>query len=282
MSFSLGSLVSTAGTAIGAVTQLFGGAGAVTLGDVTFSGIEVPEKITWGGRQSTSRQVSPGGAVNVSNMGIIYPPIRWSGYFEGFTALSRSRLLYQMLNDGAPVTLSWNDKLYTVNIIEYAADDGLPGWVPYRITCDVIADQTLAGASASPSLLSSVASDLGSALGITPDDLSAVGTAITQAQTVAQAIGTLTGGSAAALQLQGALSTAQGIAGSAQALSEGNLGGVVASAAAAGDGVFPAGTGAKGVAALGVVTQAAGDLAALPAIGGYIGRALTNVGNASP
>jgi hypothetical protein len=278
MSGILGAIAGTASTAIGAVTELFGGSNGVTLGTVTFSGVEVPEKITWGGGQSNARNVSPGGTVNVSAMGIQYEPLSWSGYFEGPNALDRSRSLYTMMLAGQPVSLAWNDRLYTVLVTRYLCDDTKPNWLPYRIVCDVISDQTTETGPGQPSLFSQVTSDLSDALGLTPDTLNTISDAIQKAQTLATAAGAVLGGSPAALQLQTAVSSAQNLTGAAQALAGGNLAGVVSQTAGA---VFPLTTAKQGVVNFNTTVAAASQLSALPQVAGRLGRVLANVGNAS-
>jgi hypothetical protein len=280
VSDTIASFTSTVAPAIQAVAQVFGGAGTVTLGSVVFSGYEVPEQIPWGGSQGVVKQIRPGGVVDMALMGVVFPPITWTGFFNGAAARSRARQVYAMLNAGAPVSLSWGDRLYTVIVANFTSRERYSNWIPYSVTCDVVRDETLAGGSQPPTLLAQVSQDITSALGLTPDTLASVQTAIGQAQTLATAGGVITGGSSAALALQGGLSAAQGAVGGAQSIAEGNIGGIVGIAEAAGS-VFPPGNAATGASNLNAAASAAGTLAALLPVAGYLGRCATNVGNAA-
>jgi hypothetical protein len=263
-----------------AVSQIFGGSGNVKLGSLTLSGIEVPETIRWGGRQSISSPELPGGIVNLFAMGICYPPLKWSGYFEGFNALSRSRVLYTMMNTAAIVRLSWNDRMYSVMVEEYTATDTQPNWIPYHVTVRVLRDETLFGYKPKSSLLAQVFGDITASLGITPSDLSDVSDAVGKAQVAAQAVGAVTAGSSASLALQSSLSGAQSAIGGATALANGNIAGLAVAAAGAGS-VFPGGSAATGAANVQSAVLASSHLAALSAMKGQVGRAQANVKNAS-
>lgn len=279
MSATLSSLVGKASTVFNAVSQLFGGSGNVQLGTVTFGGMEVPETLKWGGTADIVKQRLPGGKVIMSGMGIDFHPISWGGVFEGFTAITRSRQLYTMMNAQVPVSLSWNDRSYKVMIHEYTPEDTKTNWIPYHITCEVLSDETLSSNPAAPSLLSQITGDIAGAIGITPAQLTAgVGTALTVAQSAATVVGAVTSGSGAALALAGALAGVTTAVNAATGLANSSMAGIVASAGA---GVFPAGSAVAGLASLATATDAAGKLAALPIIGGLIGRAQTNLGNAS-
>lgn len=285
MSSALGALSSAAGQAssvFNAVSQLFGGSGGVQLGTVSFSGMEVPENIVWGGKQDIVNQRLPGGKVIFNQMGIEYPPISWSGIFEGFSAMTRSRLLYTALNAGSLLPLSWNDRSYTVLIASYEATDTKTNWIPYKVTCLVLRDETLSQAAPPPSLLSQITGDIASAIGVTPAQLAAgVGTALQVAQTASQVVGAVTAGSKAALGLTTALSVASGVVGGAMALANSGIANTVAQAVQTGSVVLPAGSAASGIANLTAATGNAANLAALPIIGGLVGRTQTNMANAS-
>lgn len=286
MSGSLSSISAIAGkasTVFSAVSQLFGGAGGVQLGPITFAGMEVPEKIKWGGKQDIVSQRLPGGVVNFNAMGIDYAPISWSGIFEGFNAISRSRALYAMLNSASLFSLTWNDRNYTVMLSEYHADDTKQIWIPYALTCLVLRDETLSAPPAAPSLLAQVQSNIANALGITPEALaSTVGTAIQVAQTAATVVNAVAPGSAAALALGNAVGGAMTAINGAIAISDSAIGGIVSGALSSGSPVLPAGTAASGAASLTAATTATGNGAALANAGGQIGVAQANLQINSP
>lgn len=278
---SLPSILGSASAAYGAVKQLFGLSGSVRLGPINLAGVEIPETIRWGGRQHIARQELPGGAVNMSAMGMRFEPIHWKGVFEGPGALARSRQFYTLMAAASTLPLSWNDRAFTVLIAEYHADDTQPNWIPYSIKLDVLRDETLAAPAAAPGLLSQITGDITSALGITPDTLATVQTAIGDAQVAAQAVGAVTGGSSAALALAGALTGAQGAVSGAISAANGNIGGVIGGVASVGA-VFPAGSGASGAANVNVALAASSTLAAAPAASGFLRRAIANLSNAAP
>jgi hypothetical protein len=276
MSASLASIVSPISAVAQAISQVFGGAGTVTLGSVVFTTYEVPEFIAWGGRQRTVKTVLPGGVVTMSLMGVEYPPLAWTGYFNGAGARGRARAVYAMLNAGNQVSLSWGDRLYTVVVSDFTSKEQYSNWIPYSVACEVIRDETLSGGAASQSLLGQLSQDVTSALGLTPDNLAAVQTAISQVQPLVSAASAVFPGSAAAMALDTGLGVAQGTVGGAQALAEGNIGGVVSLATAAGT-VFAPGTAASGVASLNTATSNAECVAKAPVINGYLGRSRKNI-----
>lgn len=287
MSGSLSSISVIAGkasTVFNAVSQLlFGGSGDVQLGNVTFSGMEVPEKIRWGGRQDVVNQRLPGGVNNFNVMGIDYPPISWSGIFEGSSALSRSRQLYSMLAAANLISLTWNDRNYTVMLAEFHADDTKQIWIPYTLTCLVLRDETLSAAPGSPSLLAQVQTNIANALGVTPAALAqTVGTAIQVAQTAATVVNAVAPGSAAALALGTAVNGAMTAINVAVAVSDSAIGRIAAGAIATGSIVLPAGSALSGVANLIGVTTATGNGAAMANAGGQIGVAQANLQVNSP
>lgn len=280
---TISALAGRASTVFGAISSLFGSSGDVQLGDVTFAGTEVPEKITWGGKQDVVSQRLPGGTVIFNAMGIEYPPISWTGIFEGFGAISRSRQLYMMLASAQLFNLSWNDRSYTVMLANYEADDTKANWIPYRLTCLVLRDETLFEGDAPPSLLSQVQTNIANALGITPAALAnTVGTAIKVAQVGATVVGAVAPGSGAALALGTAVGGAMTAINVAVAVSDSAIGGIVAGAISGGSSVIPNGTAASGVASLSAATDASANGAAMANAGGQIGVAQANLSVNSP
>lgn len=279
---SISALAGQASTVYGALTQLFGGAGSVTLGDFSFDSFEVPETIRWGGKQHIVSQTMPGGTNVFAAMGIEFPPLSWSGIFDGMNALSRSRQLYTMLNAAALITLSWNDRTYTVMVSDYEASDTKTNWIPYRISCLVLRDETLSSNPPAPSLLSQVTADIAGAIGVTPAQLTqGVGTALSAAQAAATVAGAVTAGSSAALALTGAVATAATAVNAATVLANSQIATLASAAASTGSAVLPAGNALTGAANLIGAMATSANLAALPIIGGLVGRIQINMANAS-
>jgi hypothetical protein len=208
-------------------------------------------------------------------MGIDYSPLTWTGYFQGYNALVRSRALYTMMADAKIVNLSWNDRSFQVLVTSYEASDEKPNWIPYSITCTVSSDATLSSKPPAPSLLSRITGGLENALGITPSDLAGVAAGLSTAQQLAGVAGALTDGSSAALALQGSLASVGSIAQGATALANGSMAGVISAAAD----VIPAGNASQAVESVATAVGAASDLAALPIVSGAIGTAAKIMGS---
>jgi hypothetical protein len=120
----------------------------VTLGDITFAGLEVPERIAFGGEQSLAVHELVGGVRVVDAMGRQDMPLEWSGYFMGPTALARALYLNTQRVIGQALVLTWSQLRFLVVIQHYEAHYELSNHIPYKITCTVIADQatpTVAG-----------------------------------------------------------------------------------------------------------------------------------------
>lgn len=280
---TISALAGKASTIFGAISTLFGGSGSVQLGDVVFDGMEVPESIKWGGKQDIVSQRLPGGTVIFNAMGIDYPPIGWSGIFEGFSAISRSRQLYTMLASAQLFSLSWNDRSYTVMLANYEADDTKSNWIPYRLTCLVLRDETLSASGAPPSLLDQVTTNIANAIGITPAALAnTVGTALKVAQTAATVVGAVAPGSAAAFALSGAVGGAMTAINGAIAISDGAISVISKGAALLGSPVFASGSAASGVANLLSATTATINGATMANAGAQIGVAQANLSVNSP
>ena len=277
----IGPLASVGGklsSVFNAASAIFGVSDGLTLGEVTFASIELPSIIKWGGKQRIIENVLPGGKVILHSMGVAFPPLTWTGYFEGIGAIGRSRQLYSMLNDGKERRLTWNDRAYTVIIEEFGADDSQTNWIPYAITCRVLRDETLNGNGPPKSLLGQLVSDVSDALGITPADIQLVSQTVTAVQIALQAAGAVTGGTFENASATQATAQAQAAVASALAGVNGYMGGIVQSAGPTA--TLPAGTAEAGTANLLAALAAADELAALATIHGLMGRITANLGNA--
>jgi hypothetical protein len=258
MSGTLASILGQA-SAVGSLVSVLFGTGGVTLGSVTFASWEVPQKITFGGKQRLAVHKYPGGIRQIDAMGRDDIPLSWSGIIQGAGATSRAQQIDALRIAGKQIPLAWGGLSYTVVVASFEVDYTKPFWMPYRISCEIVAVATGAAAAA-PSLLTSVTNDLSSATGI---NISAAYSAVTSALATAQAtVGPLTailGGSSATATLLG------------------NLSGAVTQVQS---GVTAAGSllsAIPSVGSLSGLTTAAGDLAGLTAIGGFVQRAAANV-----
>lgn len=222
----------------------------LTLGGVAFQEMEVPQKITFGGKQRVAVQNLIGGGRVVQALGIDDGEITFSGIFSGSDAVSRAQLLDAARAVGAALPLVWDGFFYTVVIAGFTADYRKPNLIPFSLSCTVVTDPLASLAALAAPFANLIGNDL----------------------TAAEALGgqaglTLDGVSAASLAgfpaLQGAIAAAMGSSGLA-------LSGSAAAVNTAAD----AGT---GVAALNAVGGSASQLAALSAMSGYVNRAASNL-----
>lgn len=266
---------------LGAAEAALSSAIGVVLGGVAFSTTEVPEKMIWGGSQSIAKTVNPGGVVNLSAMGMIYRAISWSGVFEGSFALIRSSLVYAMMNAANQVLLNWNDRVYTVVVSEYTADDTKVNWIPYHVTCEVIRDEALPLIEAATDAIGQVTSDIAGAIGVDPGGL-AGGLALNAAAAAVSVAGAAIMGTGANQAASAAVQTGQSTVAAATLAYDAELAETQANAAAdAPDGapaVLPATGGPEVVTGALAASQ---GLAIATIQKGLVGRAATNLANGS-
>ena len=180
-----------------AVSGLLAGP-AVTIGNVGLSGLEVPASMPFGGEQAMKVHQLVGGGRQVDVFGAVEADIEWSGFFTGPTAVARARMLDSIRMAGAQVTLTWADFTRKVVVRTFKADYSRAGAViPYKVVCVVVTTQSVA---AQPTLLSSIAGDISSALGLSGLAASAQ-SALTTAQAALPVVSTLVAGSPAAVAL---------------------------------------------------------------------------------
>ncbi|KVC81383.1 hypothetical protein [Burkholderia ubonensis] len=136
----------------------------LSLGDVLFADLEVPEHISFGGEQALTVHKLVGGTRVIDAMGRDDMPLEWSGTFMGADALQRARYLDAQRIAGTAVPLVWSEFFYDVVIQRFEADFQREWLIPYRITCIVVQDhsqpqESIAGAS----INDLIATDLSSA-----------------------------------------------------------------------------------------------------------------------
>lgn len=113
----------------------------VRLGDIVFDGMEVPQRIPFGGEQSITAHDLVGGTRIVDAMGAVHADLSWSGIFQGPNALERAVKLDEMRIAGKAISLTWSELRYTVVIREFVADFERKFRMPYRIACMVVENQ---------------------------------------------------------------------------------------------------------------------------------------------
>ena len=265
-------------SAIQAAGQLFGGYGLVTLGPVQFQGIEVPPHINLGGEQGLVVHQLLGGARVVQALGRNDADLTWSGYLEGPYAESRANELDSLRQSGQELTLAFGQQSFSVVVRRFSATYKRRNWIPYSLTCLVVQDNAMAAAPGTPSLLDTLNNDLNSAAGFNVS--AAATTAISDAQVAVNVTGALGLNSSAWVSGISSLTTAQSLIDTEQLGASGTISGIVNAAGVAGNmlGVSDVGN------AAGVLTSAlnaSATLANATTASGYVGRALTNLMNAS-
>ena len=232
--------------------------GGLLLGPILFQDFELPERVRWGGQQRLTVHNLPGGVRVIDSLGRDDSDIVWSGVFSGDDAAVRARALDLMRAEGNPWSLTWEWFFYTVVIARFEADYTRSNWIPYRVTCKVVRDETAVAVEATVSLATSVLSDLASAQSLgSAVALGGVIGSLAPTQATQPGSSAYVGASAALAGASQQIDT--GIAGT-----EGQIGTVSVSDAAG----------------LDTTTNLAGQLAALTAVRGYVGRATTNLANA--
>jgi hypothetical protein len=151
----------------------------VRLGDFEFSRFEVPEKIPFGGDQRLIVHELVGGVRVIDAMGPTPMPLEWSGVFTGQSGLDRARYVDGLRKTGKPLTLSWDEFLFSVVIRTFQCEFKSFYRVPYRIVCEVVEDKTTPVTDiASPGIDTLVKDDLATANALA----SAAGNAAVSAQ----------------------------------------------------------------------------------------------------
>ncbi|MBU6448047.1 MAG: hypothetical protein KGQ26_00325 [Rhodospirillales bacterium] len=223
----------------------------LSLGNVAFRDMEVPEKISFGGKQRLAVQNIVGGGRIVEALGIDDGEISFSGIFSGSDAASRAQLLDTARALGAQLPLVWQGFYYLVVIAGFSAEYRKPNLIPFSITCVVVTDPLSAEANAAAPVANLISGDLAAASALS-----------------GQAGISTMGLSAASL---GALGVTQNEISAAMATSGALLSGAAVS-------LTSAMTPGMGVGALEQMGNSSAQLAALSGMSGYVNRAATNLG----
>jgi len=112
----------------------------LTLGGVPFKDMEIPEKISFGGKQRISVQNLIGGGRVVTALGIDDGNIKFSGVFSGRDAVSRVQILDAARAAGAQLPLCWDEFFYIVVIQEFAVEYQKTNLIPFSLICIVVTD----------------------------------------------------------------------------------------------------------------------------------------------
>jgi hypothetical protein len=233
-----------------------------------FQDFEVPCGINFGGTQRLAVHRLPGGVRVIDALGRDDANICFGGIFYGDDATLRARLLDEMRASGALLPLTWDVFFYTVVISQFQADYATSNWIPYKITCTVLRDEASALIEAVLSLGATVLSDVGSAI----SQAGSAGVDISSLQSTMSDPSATVRDTAAYGQAQTGIASAQSsVAGALDS----------AQTALPTAAISSSGTAASGVANLTDAVTAAQQISQLTVAQAYIGRAATNLANAS-
>jgi hypothetical protein len=169
---------------------------------------------------------------------------------------------------GLSLPLTWDVFFYTVVISQFQADYATSNWIPYKIRCTVLRDEASAAFESVLALGATVLSDVATAVA---QALSA-GVDVSSLQTSVSEPSAMVRDTAAYGQAQVALTYTQSSLSGAISASETVL---------PNSRVTSAGTAASGVASLTSAIAAAQQVSQLTVAQAYVGRAATNLANAS-
>lgn len=114
----------------------------LVLGDFEFARFEIPEQIGFGGDQKLVVHELVGGTRTVDAMGEVPRALEWSGFFVGASGLDRALYVDGLRKAGKSLSLTWSELSYTVVIQAFHCEFVRAYRLPYRITCEVVSDDT--------------------------------------------------------------------------------------------------------------------------------------------
>lgn len=114
----------------------------VKLGDLIFDNAEVPQKINMGGSQMQAVHQLIGGKRVVDALGRNDDDIKFSGLFQGITAVDRQRYIEGLRLSGEEVEFSYLDYKYKVIVKDFRAQFQAVYMISYQITLTVVEDLT--------------------------------------------------------------------------------------------------------------------------------------------
>ena len=238
------------------------------LGPVVFQDFEVPCGINFGGKQRLAVHRLPGGLRVIDALGRDDADIGFTGIFSGPDATVRARLLDEMRASGALLPLTWDVFFYTVVIAQFQADYTMNNWIPYKIICTVLRDEASALIESALSLGATLLNDVGTAIG----QAASAGIDLSSLQT------TLSDPSATVRDTSAYGGAQTGLASAQSSL----LGAIMGPAAVLLSSLVTLpGKATSGIASLSTSVSAAQQVSQLSVAQAYVGRAATNLANAS-
>jgi hypothetical protein len=138
----------------------------LTLGGVPLRDMEVPEAISFGGKQRLAVQDLLGGGRVVQALGLDDGLISFSGIFSGADAVARAQYFDGARAIGAAIPLVWDQFFYIVVIQSFSAEYRKNILIPFNITCAVVSDPLANLAIETAAVFNLVSEDLSSAAGL--------------------------------------------------------------------------------------------------------------------
>lgn len=132
----------------------------VTLGNILFSDMEIPESLNFGGAQSLSIKQLVGGERTIDVMGRIDDDISWSGMFYGPEALARAQYLDYVRVQGQQLQFTYSLQNYIVVVRQFSAQFERPYQIPFYITLSVVQNLNIPLIPFAPIDLTQVMQDL--------------------------------------------------------------------------------------------------------------------------
>lgn len=240
---------------------------ALFLGPVVFADFEIPEHINFGGAQRLAIHRLAGGGRVIDSLGRDDADIRFGGTFSGSDAMVRARTLDELRVAGIPLSLSWDVLYYTVVIRSFEADYRNGWWIPFHITCAVLRDEASSSTQTNLSLADYLASDLAIAIA----QAGSVGLDISGAEAAISAQDAVIRNSSSFINAQNVLSNSSLLISQQTQTAGNNLTSVNFDETGSAD---------SGIAGLSTAVSASQQLASLGTANAYLGRAMTNLGNA--
>ena len=114
----------------------------LSLGDITFTREEIPERLPFGTQQMLVTHKLVGGQRTVDAMGADFKPIEWSGWIFGPDSEARAQAIDAMAAGGLPQTLTWRSFSYQVIVRSFEPSFEKFYQIPYRIVLEVISSNT--------------------------------------------------------------------------------------------------------------------------------------------
>lgn len=114
----------------------------VTLGGVVLDYLEVPPRLSFGGEQVLSVHKYVGGKRKIDAMGSDPAPIEWAGVFSGELALERALFVDGLRKAGKTLGFTFDLLNYDIVIKSLHFDLEMRNWIPYKIICEVLTDNT--------------------------------------------------------------------------------------------------------------------------------------------